>query len=211
VAFELENSLLKQGSETWTSETGFLSNWMLCMFNPSEKGVVFIPFKTGHEKELGIVVNDDYFGKVPSNRLIVGDGILYFKTDGKYRSKIGLSPESALSYCGSYDPENRVLTILWYNKPDWPAKYVNSKWGHQDDPLLGDAVNSYNDGPVEDGSIMGPFYEIESSSPAALLAPEQKITHTQRIFHLTGNEKELSKITEKLFGTSISAIKKAFD
>ena len=26
-------------------------------------------------------------------------------------------------------------------------------------------------GPVEDGSIMGPFYEIETSSPGAELAP----------------------------------------
>jgi hypothetical protein len=31
-------------------------------------------------------------------------------------------------------------------------KYVNSKWGQQDDPYKGDVVNSYNDGPVEDGS-----------------------------------------------------------
>jgi len=50
--------------------------------------------------------------------------------------------------------------------------------------MKGDAVNSYNDGPVTDGSIMGPFYEIESSSPAANLSPGEKITHTQRIFHI---------------------------
>ncbi|MCK7536058.1 MAG: hypothetical protein MZV63_36270 [Marinilabiliales bacterium] len=49
---------------------------MLAMFNPSsEDGVVFIPFKKGLEEELGPAVNDDYFGKVPSDRLIVKDGI----------------------------------------------------------------------------------------------------------------------------------------
>jgi hypothetical protein len=76
--------------------------------------------------------------------------------------------------------------------------------------LQGDVVNSYNDGPVEDGSIMGPFYEIESSSPAALLAPGERITHTQRTFHITGDEQELNRITTKLFGITIGEIKSVF-
>ena len=46
--------------------------------------------------------------------------------------------------------------------------YVNGQWGPQEDPFAGDVINSYNDGPVEDGSIMGPFYEIETSSPGGL-------------------------------------------
>jgi hypothetical protein len=180
------------------------------MFNPSEKGVVFIPFKKGSEAELGKTVTDDYFGKVPAERLIVKDDVLFFKTDGKYRSKIGISPKRALPYCCSYDPTSQVLTLLWYSKPEGDAKYVNSKWGHQDDPLSGDVANSYNDGPVEDGSVMGPFYEIESSSPAAMLAPGEKITHKQRIFHISGDEAKLSSITEKLFNIPISEIKQAF-
>jgi hypothetical protein len=88
--------------------------------------------------------------------------------------------------------------------------YVNSKWGKQEDPLKGDAVNSYNDGPVEDGSIMGPFYEIESSSPAALLNPGESLTHTQRVFHITGDEKQLDKIVQKIFNVSLDQIKEAF-
>jgi len=101
--------------------------------------------------------------------------------------------------------------LLRFSKPEQPAKYVNSKWGNQDDPLSGDAVNSYNDGPVADGSIMGPFYEIESSSPAALLASGEKITHKQRIFHISGDEAQLSQITQKLFNISISEIEQAFN
>jgi len=210
VAYESENILTNKGKSAWVEKTGFLSIWLLSMFNPSEKGVVFIPFKEGSEADLGKIVTDDYFGKVPSDRLLVKDGVLFFKTDGKYRSKIGISPQRSLPYCGSYDPENQVLTLLWYSKPEKPAKYVNSKWGNQDNLLSGDAVNSYNDGPVENGSIMGPFYEIESSSPAALLAPNEKITHRQRIFHISGNETKLSLITEKLFNVPISVIKQAF-
>lgn len=210
VAYESENILTNKGKSAWTKESGFLSVWLLSMFNPSESGVVFIPFKKGSETDLGEIVTDDYFGKVPSDRLLVKDGMLFFKTDGKCRSKIGLSPQRSLPWCGSYDPENRVLTLLWFSKPENQMKYVNSKWGTQDDPLSGDAVNSYNDGPVADGSVMGPFYEIESSSPAALLAPGEKITHKQMIFHISGDETQLSSITEKLFNIPISAIKQAF-
>ncbi len=211
VAYESSNTLKNISTIDWTERTGALSVWMLGMFNPSEKGVVFIPFKKGSESELGKVVTDDYFGKVPPERLIIGDGILFFKTDGKYRSKIGISPRRALPFCGSYDPINKVLTLLWYSLPVNPSKYLNSKWGHQDDPFMGDAVNSYNDGPVEDGSIMGPFYEIESSSPAAFLKAGESITHKQRIFHITGDEAKLSMITERLFSLSVADIKKAFN
>jgi len=210
VAYESENTLINKGQSDWTEQSGALSVWMLAMFNPSAQGVVFIPFKKGSESESGKVVNDDYFGKVPSDRLIIKDGILFFRTDGKFRSKIGISPQRALPYCGSYDPGKHVLTLLWYSSPDKPSGYVNSKWGDQTSPFSGDVVNSYNDGPVEDGSIMGPFYEIESSSPAALLTAGSRITHIQRIFHITGNEDMLSLITEKLFHHSLSEIKEAF-
>jgi len=211
VGYESENILINRGQSAWTEQTGALSIWMLAMFNPSPEGVVFIPYKQGSESEAGKIVSDDYFGKVPSDRLIVKDGILFFKTDGKYRSKIGISPQRAMSYCGSYDPEKQVLTLLWYSAPENPSRYVNSKWGSQTDPFNGDAVNSYNDGPVADGSIMGPFYEIESSSPAAMLPAGGSITHKQRIFHITGSEEQLSKITEKLFNHSLSEIAKAFN
>ena len=87
---------------------------------------------------------------------------------------------------------------------------MNSKWGEQEFPFDGDVVNSYNDGPVEDGSIMGPFYEIESSSPAAFLSAGERLTHTQRIFHITGNEEKLNAITEKLFHQTLSEIKEVF-
>jgi len=206
VAYETQNALTNRGRDAWTRESGFLSIWLLGMFNPSESGVVVIPFKPVKGK----VVTDDYFGKVPADRLILKDSILFFRTDGKHRSKIGIAPEGAKSLCCSYDPENKALTILWLSLPEKHMPYVNSKWGPQDDPLKGDAVNSYNDGPVEDGSIMGPFYEIESSSPAALLPPGGKITHTQRIFHISGDEAKLNPITQKLFGVSIEEIKGIF-
>jgi hypothetical protein len=210
VGFESENILTNKGLNNWDEKSGALSVWMLAMFNPSPGGVVFIPYKAGSEAEAGKIVSDDYFGKVPSDRLIIKDGVIFFKTDGKFRSKIGISPQRALPYCGSYDPEKQVLTLLWHSAPEKPSRYVNGKWGNQTDPFMGDVVNSYNDGPVADGSIMGPFYEIESSSPAAMLSSGTSIIHSQRIFHITGNEDKLSLITEKLFHITLSEIKKSF-
>jgi hypothetical protein len=210
VAYESENVLTNTGSAAWDETSGLLSIWMLSMFNPSEKGVVFIPFKQGSEDTLGPLVNDDYFGKVPSDRLKVSDGMIYFRTDGRHRSKIGLSPQRALPWCGSYDPVKQVLTLLWYSLPGDVQPYLNAKWGPQEDPLTGDVVNAYNDGPLEDGSIMGPFYELESTSPAAFLEPAESMIHRQMIFHITGEEEQLDVILRSLLGITIDDVKGAF-
>jgi hypothetical protein len=56
-------------------------------------------------------------------------------------------------------------------------------WEHQEDPFCGDVVNSYNDGPLPGGSQMGPFYELETSSPAADIEPGDTLTHEHATFH----------------------------
>ena len=198
------------GHKAWTRETGMLSIWMLSMLNPSPEVTIFIPYIIGDKNKQGTIVHDDYFGKVPSDRLIIENGIIYFKADGKYRSKIGVPPQRASEFSGSYDASRGALTLLWCDLPKGRTDYVNSKWEIQKEPFSGDAINAYNDGPVEDGTQMGPFYELESSSPAANLKPGEKLTHTQRIFHFTGNEAELSKITERIFGVSLNDVVKKF-
>ena len=78
-------------------------------------------------------------------------------------------------------------------------------------PYAGDVINSYNDGPVEDGSIMGPFYEIETSSPAAELFPgEVFIAHVQRVAHIQGDEQKLGKIVWSLFNVDLNSITTKF-
>jgi Family of unknown function (DUF6786) len=57
---------------------------------------------------------------------------------------------------------------------------------------------------------MGPFYELESSSPAANLKPGQSLTHIHQTFHFQGNEDALNAITLKIFGISLKEIKSAF-
>jgi len=209
VAYQSDNELINHGEVAWTKETGMLSVWMLSMLTPSPGVTIFIPYRES-EKPDRKIMNDDYFGKVPADRLIAEDGIIYFKADGKYRSKIGIPPHRAMNFSGSYDAQHKALTILWCDLPAGRADYVNSKWEIQKEPFSGDAINAYNDGPVEDGTQMGPFYELESSSPAAGLKPGEKLMHRQRIFHFEGNEEELSRITEKVFGITLTEVKGKF-
>jgi hypothetical protein len=207
VAYQTDNIIMNTGNDPWTKEGGLLSIWMLSMFNPTEAITVFIPY---NQQGQGTIVNDDYFGKVPPERLIVEDGMLFFKIDGKLRSKIGIPYQRARPLCGSYDSEMKVLTLLWCSMPSGYKPYVNSKWGKQDDPYNGDVINSYNDGPVEDGSIMGPFYEIETSSPGAELEPGESLLHIQRIIHFQGDEAALGKIVTEVFGLSLDYIANKF-
>lgn len=210
VAFESNNKVTNIGNEPWKKKTGLLSIWILGMFNPSPETTIVIPFNTGAEDEFGPIVNDAYFRKVPSDRLVISDGVLFFSGDGQYRSKIGLSPQRATRVAGSYDATNKVLTIVQYNKPQGVADYVNSMWELQEEPYSGDVVNSYNDGPPEPGAEpMGPFYELETSSPAAALNPGESILHTHRTFHFTGAESQLDPIAQKTLGVSIEQIKLA--
>jgi len=210
VSFESINKVTNTGNKAWEKSTGLLSIWILGMFNPSPATTIVVPFKAGPEGKLGPVVNDAYFGNVPADRLVVKDGVLFFSGDGKYRSKIGLSPLRAMPILGSYDAVNQVLTIVQYSKPRGVMDYVNSMWELQDEPYKGDVVNSYNDGPAEPGAKpLGPFYELETSSPAAALKPGETISHVHRTFHLQGPEADLDKIAKAMLGVSIEEIKSA--
>lgn len=69
----------------------------------------------------------------------------------------------------------------------------------------------YNDGsPGEGLDPLGPFYELETSSPAAALKPGESIRPVQRTIHITGPEKELDLIAKKTMGVSIQQFKQAF-
>ena len=71
-------------------------------------------------------------------------------------------------------------------------------------------MNAYNDGPLADGGQMGPFYELESVSPAAFLAPGQSQTHRHAVFHFVGDEAGLDVICRKVLGVSIGKVKSIF-
>ncbi len=210
VAYESENTMTNTGDKAWTKDTGALAIWILSQFKPAPGVTVVIPFKKGSEEELGSVVTTAYFGEISDERLQVKDGTIYFKMDGKKRRKLGVSPKRSLGIQGSYDETNNILTIMQYNQPDNETDYMNQLWKQQEHPYKGNAQFAYNDGPLEDGSQLGPFFEMESSSPAAFLAADESITHDHRIYHFSGTEEKLSQISEKVLGIDLESIKSAF-
>ncbi|MBN2632868.1 MAG: hypothetical protein JXR66_04890 [Bacteroidales bacterium] len=210
VSYRSVNRLRNTGALEWTKESGLLSVWMLGMFIPSPSVVVVIPYNQGDEKIMGPPVNDKYFGSIAGDRLKVSGSHIFFRADGKSRGKIGIPPLRAKGTMGSYDSANNILTLLICRLPEGVTDYVNSAWEIQEKPYSGDALNSYNDGPLEDGSQMGPFYELESSSPAAALKPGEELTHTQFTLHLTGNKDILDSICRKALGLSLAEAETAF-
>jgi hypothetical protein len=206
VAFESDNRITNNGSVAWDKKTGMLSIWILSMLNASPQTTVAVPYRQGDSSSLGKIVTDDYFGIVPDDRLKVDRGVILFKADANQRSKIGVSPKRALPFVASYDAVNNVLTIAQFTLPGGATDYVNSLWKIQADPFAGDAVNAYNDGEI-DGKQMGKFYEIESSSPAAALSPGSSIQHIHRTIHLKGTREDLDKISMKILGKPVDAIK----
>lgn len=218
VAYASNNKITNKGKEAWKKETGLLSVWILGMFNPSPSAVIVAPIKAGPEVELGVKVTSNYFGEIPPDRLVVRDDaaggqvpVVFLRADGQYRSKIGINPKRSKAILGSYDADNKVLTIVQFNQPKGVTDYVNSLWKLQDNPYSGDAANSYNDGPPTPGAKpMGPFYELESSSPAAALAPGKSLTHTHRTIHLAGPESALDAIAKATLGVSLEEVKDVF-
>jgi len=211
VAYESDNRITNAGKRPWVKETGLLSIWILGQFNPSPATTIVVPIKSGPESALGVKVTSDYFGSVPPERLVVRDDVVFFSGDGHFRSKIGVNPRRSKGVLGSYDAAGKVLTLVQFTQPEDVTDYVNSQWKLQDHPYAGDIANSYNDGPPSPGAKpLGPFYEMESSSPAAALAPGESLTHIHRTMHLTGSEPALDAVARATLGVSLAEIQTAF-
>jgi hypothetical protein len=199
IGYQTTNTLKNIGDKDWDKSSGVLSVWLLSMMKAAPHATIIIPYKNGGAN----LVNDTYFGKVPSARLTKKDSVLFFKADAQYRSKIGIPPAIVKHFAGSYDPDKNILTIMQVDyKGD--KDYVNSMWKQQSDPYKGDVVNAYNDGPNDVGARLGHFYEMETSSPAVALKVNQSLTHTKAIFHFAGDKAALNAIAIKLLGVQLN-------
>ena len=211
VAYETINRMVNVG-EPMQKEKGLVSIWILGMFNAGPETVIIVPYRQGDEATLGPVVKTDYFGEIPPERLKILPEAVLFLGDGKYRSKIGTSQKRAKNIAGSMDYQNNVLTLVQFTMPDDPTQhlYLNNMWKvPQEQPYVGDVFNSYNDGPVAPGKPgLGPFYEIESLSPAVELKTGEKLEHAQRTLHIQGDYGTLKTIAQKVLGVDLDVVKK---
>jgi len=207
VAYRTENSVTNRGTAPMTKDTGLVSLWILSMFTPSNDTLVLAPVV---KSAAGPVVIDDYFGKVPPERLNYdrGQACVVFKADGRQRGKIGLPPARARDLVASIDYENELLTIMKFSRSG-EGDYLSNAWADSASPFSGDVVNSYNDGPPAPGvPALGGFYELENLSPARELKPGEKLSHWSAVVHLHGPLAKLAMIGRRVLGADITRIER---
>lgn len=206
VAFKSVNTLTNAGTAPWTRDGGLVNIWVLGMMKGLADGKVIIPLATGDEAELGPKARMAYFGEIPPDYAGVCDDYVWYKVDGLRRSKIGVAPGRAKDVFGSYDIVNRQLTIIRYTLPNAAAAlpYTNSAWELQDDPFAGDPINSYNNPPTDAGEPT--FFELESNSPAAELAPGESMTHTHTTAFFSGDFDDLNALSQVVLGIDLTKI-----
>ncbi|MFM8684621.1 MAG: DUF6786 family protein, partial [Chthoniobacterales bacterium] len=104
-----------------------------------------------------------------------------------------------------------ALTIVRFEPVVRDGRYVNSMWEKQENPSAGDVIHAFNDGsPAPGEPPLGPFYELETSSPGAELSPGASLTHKQVTVHLAGQPEQLDPIAKAKLGAGIAEIRDAF-
>lgn len=200
VAYESENVLTNTGPD-WQREQGLLAVWILGMFKASNRATIVVPVRPNAQGR--VALTDDYFGKVPADRLTVKAGVAYFKADGQARNKIGVSPGSSRGVAGSFDGE--VLTLIQFDL-DPQGDYLSSAWKRHENPYAGDAFNAYNDGLNAEGKRMGTLYELESTSAAKALKKGERLVHRHRTAHFSGDRAQLDALAEAVLGVTLAEI-----
>ncbi|MDR0994878.1 MAG: hypothetical protein LBL81_01150, partial [Tannerella sp.] len=156
VAYSTANRLSNLNDFPWTPQSGTLCLWMADMLKTSSRSFSFAPYLAGSLAERGAVATSDYFGPIPEGRYREAGGLVFLRTDGRLRSKIGLSARRTRGLLGNYDPLAGHLTLAAFSM-DAQTPYLNQEWDTAKDPMQGDVMHAYNDGPLDDGSQMGPF------------------------------------------------------
>jgi hypothetical protein len=198
VGFQSINTITNVGKD-WSEENGLIAPWILGMFPGSDNSFAVFPFEVVTEDSL---IVSTYLNDLDKYRLKKGDNAIYYMTDGKFRSKIGLKAWNARPIIGNYDSENKILTIInYFLNPK--GRYLSCNEIEEAVLFGGDAVNCYND---EGSNGSASFFELESASEAKALKHGQSLTHKHATFHFEGSEADLNKISKELLGVSISNI-----
>jgi hypothetical protein len=203
VAYQSDNLIRNTGIAKWQIEKGLMSIWLLSMMKVSNDTKIFIPFKAGQKSK----ITTDYFGTIPPDRLRLTDSLLVLKADGKFRSKVGLAPAIASNMAASFDFANNVLSVIIF-PVEKDGLYMKAKWEIQKDPYKGDVVNAYNDGPMADSTQLGPFYELESTSPVKVLDKGETLGYHQLTCHFEGSYEAMKALTKSLLNVDLDEVKR---
>ncbi|MFC3120699.1 DUF6786 family protein [Agaribacter flavus] len=205
VGYQAKTQISNIGADDWSPDTGMLSIWDLSAFAPSDKTTVIMPFK-GKLKQPTTYFNDN----VPTH-FHIANNKLYYRADAKHMNKIGIPIENTLPYLGSYDAVRNLLTIVTFSFNQEDKYYNNSVWFEEGyEPYNGEAINLFNDGPLDDQPPFGPFYELETSSSAKPLKAGASQQHIHRVYHLTGQRKALNKVSLAVLGVNLDTVEAVF-
>lgn len=201
-AYESANTLHNIGTEKITKEKGLISLWSAGMFNGATESIVIVPLtKKGNLEDLYT-----YMGPLGKDRLQIKKNVVLFKADGTYRSKIGVPPHVAPSIYGCYSAKKERLTIVQYKRTK-DSLYFNSNASNQEYPYKGEVIPIYNNGTMDYTPTTIPsFFELESTSAMRELEINDTLSHYHRVYHFSGNEKELDVIAKKLLSISLKDV-----
>lgn len=204
VTYSSANWLTNSSNKPWSKSTGLMNIWILGKFKPAPNCWAIIP------EQDDAPINQNYFYANLKNRLFNQDGVVALQVDGTLKSKIGIAPQHDKNVLGSFDFDLNRLTTITY-ETDKSEVFLNSEWEIQDQPYQGDVLNVYNDGPNPDGSILGPYYELETSSSSKELSPQESIYHKHTTSHFEGSFHDLNQVAQTLLHTDLNDVKKMID
>ncbi len=210
VAFESDNRITNAGSAAWTRDVGLPSIWILGMYSlhgfrrARRRAIRSRGPRADRERR----VLRQGRRPIASSSTATRDGSRSgpMATTGARSASARRARET--SRVALHSASARLLTLVHYKNPtSAPDGYVNSLWAKQADPYGGDVVNAYNDGPTEPGKpSLGGFYELETSSPAAALAPGQSIEHVHTTLHVTGDTAALDALARRVLGMPLARL-----
>lgn len=208
VAIESRNRLVNSGNRPWRQSSGLASIWTIGQFHCGPDAWAVFPLAHANKETFALAVSDDYYGKLGPGRLKLLDSCAVMRCDGIYRSKIGVRPAFAKDTIASYDRTSGTLVIVRHSFPAGAANmpYVNSRWRRASLPYNGDVTNCYNDGPLVGKGKTSGFHELETSSPAADLAPGESVTHISKTYIFQGNEYSLRPLSRRSVGLDIGRL-----
>jgi len=181
LAIHFSHSLTNEGTSLIDKEIGL---WSLIMLPNEKAGTVIVPLT----KSTGKCYRDNYFGRVPEDRINIADNLICMQVHGGIIYKIGVPPEASTGCIASIRPsriDNSLIMVI--------KKFsISSKGVYVDRPLKeqhtnGDAIQSYN----SEGSGADCFFEIECHAPAEKLAPGKTQTHEIAISIYKGPAKDI--------------------
>ncbi|WP_143824581.1 DUF6786 family protein [Neiella marina] len=202
IGFSASTTLTNAGNKPLSRQTGLISIWELGCFSPN--ATIAIPLS----QPLTEVTS--YFTPTKASHTKIVDETVFYKADASYMNKIGVPPEQTKPIIGSYNPELNLLTIVKFQfEPPEDGSYVNSVWQDDVDPYGGDVTNIFNYGLLANGQP-GPFYELETSSHARELAIGESLSHYHNTYHFSGDQQQLSILSEALLGVSLQQLQQVF-